>query len=271
MLRDGDRDLIERHSLFLAPSIRTLAFIRDREFDPERSTGGHAYDIITVGSGGGGTVAGGEKRVYPFTSIPVEPLIFVEREAREIASHFSRSLVLTGADASERSLKASPLGDAEVLHIASHCYIDDADVRRSFIVLDPERSFADSVSSAFEDGLLQWHEIAALELDESLVTLSACRSAGGVLAYGEGITGLTHAFITAGAECVLATQIDIPDRFAHLFMVTFYSRLLGGASAATALRGAQLEAAGWAETETSPALWASFVLVGDGNVTIGDR
>ena len=60
----------------------------------------------------------------------------------------------------------------------------------------------------------------ALPLDgASLVTLAACRSAGGVLAHGEGITGLTQAFLHAGATSVLAAQADVPDRLARRLML----------------------------------------------------
>lgn len=268
MLRDGDRYCMERPTIFYTPSLRSLYFVRERGRSPSRYPSGRPGMVVAVGSTGSGTAGGMMKRVYPFTNIPVEPLPFAEREARSVAAMFDGSLVLAGTAASERAFKASPLDDAAVLHIASHCYIDDADVRRSFLVLDPGTSFADTVSSAAEDGLLQWHEVAGLRLRASLVTLSACRSAGGVLAYGEGITGMTQAFLYAGADCVLASQVDIPDRFAHRFMMAFYRRLKGGRTAAAALRETQLEAAGWEGAGVAPALWASFVLVGDGGVSL---
>jgi CHAT domain-containing protein len=121
------------------------------------------------------------------------------------------------------------------------------------------------VEKATEDGLFQWHEVAGLRLNASLVVLSGCRSAGGVLAYGEGITGLTQAFLYAGAHGVLATQMDVPDRYAGRFMLSFYRRLREGAAAASALRDTQLEALGWGDSGQA-AFWATFVLVGDGNI-----
>ncbi|HUV37926.1 MAG TPA: CHAT domain-containing tetratricopeptide repeat protein [Patescibacteria group bacterium] len=269
MLRHHDRYVVERHAIFFAPSLRSLCIVREREGSRPHRYSGCPYSVIAVGSTGSGSTARGvSKRVYPFTNIPVEPLLFAEEEARNITVLFDSSLTLTGAEASERAFKAAPLDAAVILHIASHCYIDDADVRRSFLVLDPGRSLTDTVSSAAEDGLVQWYEVAGLRLRASLVTLSGCRSAGGVLAYGEGITGMTQAFLYAGADCVLASQIDIPDRLAHRFMISFYRNLRGGATAADALRETQLEAAGWNDAGIAPALWASFVLVGDGGVSI---
>ena len=58
-----------------------------------------------------------------------------------------------------------------------HGDVDPRQVRRSFLLLEQN-------DPAGGDGLLQWDEVAALNLGSSLVTLAACRSAGGVLAVG---------------------------------------------------------------------------------------
>ncbi len=121
------------------------------------------------------------------------------------------------------------------------------------------------------DGLLQWHEIVSLDLDASLVALSSCRSAQGVLTSGEGITGLTQAFLYAGSRCVLASLTDIKDRDASLVMDRFYLELRKGASAAAALRAAQLAVLRDSRSEGGELAANSFVLVGDGAVTHADR
>ena len=53
-----------------------------------------------------------------------------------------------------------------------------------------------------EDGYLTVREIAGLRLDAQLVTLSACDTGLGRLVGGEGVVGLTHAFLAAGANAV---------------------------------------------------------------------
>jgi hypothetical protein len=116
------------------------------------------------------------------------------------------------------------------------------------------------------DGLLQWDEVAALNLGSSLVTLAACRSAGGVLAVGEGVTGLTQAFLFAGATCVLAAQADISDAYSRRFMLDFYQHMRDGDQAAAALQKVQQSAA--TAGLDSRFRWADFVLVGDGTVTL---
>jgi hypothetical protein len=88
-----------------------------------------------------------------------------------------------------------------------------------------------------------------------------------VLAVGEGVTGLTQAFLFAGGTCVLAAQTDVSDAFTRGFMLDFYRHVRDGETAAGALRQVQLAAA--ARETDGRARWADFVLVGDGAVTLG--
>jgi len=163
------------------------------------------------------------------------------------------------ASPSEATLAAAPLHRAGILHLAAHGDVDDREVRRSFVLLGQPEGDDDG------DGLLQWSEAAALDLGASLVTLASCRSARGVLAVGEGVTGLTQAFLFAGATCVLAAQTDVSDAFTRAFMLDFYRHLRDGETAAGALREAQLAAA---ESPNARTRWADFVLGGDGSVTL---
>jgi len=115
-------------------------------------------------------------------------------------------------------VRGTPLGEAGILHIAAHAYLDDVDVRRSFIVLNPERGFADTLAQPSEDGILQWHEVSALRLNAALVTLSACRPAKERHSSGNGIAGLAQSFLYAGSGCVVASQIDLPEELARPMM-----------------------------------------------------
>jgi CHAT domain-containing protein/tetratricopeptide (TPR) repeat protein len=265
LLRHEGAYLIETYPVYYAPSLRSLYYLRQRAARRAATNRDDTMDLIAVGSSGARDGNGRTGRVYPLTDIPVEALPLAAEEAQTIAEMFDGSLCLTGRLATEQSFKRAPLDGANIVHIAAHSYVDNEDVRRSFIVLNPHDDLPDDSSTDVEDGLLQWHEIAGLRFNASLVTLSACRAAGGVLAYGEGITGLTQAFLYAGGDCVLASFIDVPDRFAGRFMEVFYRQLKSGAHGAEALRAAQLEAAQWNYATHGPSLWGSFALIGDGS------
>ncbi len=265
LLKNDGRYLVADHDISYAPSLRTLRYLRERGAVRAGSKRAPEYDIIAIGASGEGAAGPREgERVYPFTDIPIEPLPLAAREAKDVASIFSRSRLLAGRSAGEGALKASRIDDTGILHIAAHAYVDNDDLRRSFIVLNPERGFGDTLASVSEDGILQWHEIASLKLNAALVTLSSCRSAGGVLSYGEGISGLTEGFLYAGGGCVLAAQLDIPDDLAGDMMIEYYRGVKKGLTAAAALSAAQRSALAKEGAITNPAVWGAYVAIGDG-------
>ena len=209
-----------------------------------------------------------EQRVNPFTGEPLLKLPQAEAEARQVASLFNRSLLMIGNRATEAEFRNLNGLQTDILHIAAHGVADEKEVRRSFVVLNPPvtREGAD----ALDDGILQWYEVADLSLDAQLVTLSSCRSAAGVLAKGEGMTGLTQAFLFAGSRCVLATLTDVPDSYAAAFMGDFYRSFKDGQTAAEALSAAvELARNEPGDTPGRP-LWAAFTLVGDGSVRVSN-
>ncbi len=71
--------------------------------------------------------------------------------------------------------------------------------------------------------MLLAHEILGLELDADLVALSACNTAFGPLAGGEGVLGLTRAFLYAGAQSLLLSFWEVADRSTVAFMGDFYT------------------------------------------------
>ncbi len=271
-LRGSDGYLLEQHEVFYSPSLRTLTYLRGRTA-ARRLADTAEREIVALGCSGrfepGGEPAA---RVHPFSGEPITMLPYADEEAQRVADLFRRSLVLIGNEADESSVRTSPLADTDILHVAAHSFADEQDVRRSFIVLNhtPEKVTDDANSRLHggDDDLLQWHEIANLKLKTSLVTLASCRSASGVLAYGEGVTGLSQAFLYAGSSSILAAQTDVPDALTRRLMVDFYGQLRTGRSAAAALRAVQLAALDWPGCRPVDIAGAGFQLIGDGAVTI---
>ena len=95
------------------------------------------------------------------------------------------------------------------------------------------------------------------------VVLSACETGLGKEKRGEGVMGLTRAFMYAGAPTVGVSLWSVADKSTADLMTDFYRRLLAGESSTSgALRAAQLS---MIETKkySAPFYWAPFVLVGD--------
>jgi CHAT domain-containing protein len=152
-----------------------------------------------------------------------------------------------------------------------------------------------------EDGILTAEEVKSLDLrGADLVVLSACETGLGKLANGQGVMGLQRAFQAAGARAVVASLWKVDDAATTLLMEQFYTNLWSKKMPRLeALRQAQLTVlnnpelvkarrsqlaeqrdidekpeklpeggrvapTGESAKRSDPALWAAFVLSGDG-------
>ena len=108
-----------------------------------------------------------------------------------------------------------------------------------------------------------------MRIDADLVTLSACESGLGKHIAGEGLVGLTRAFLYAGAHTVAASLWRVADGPTAELMKAFYTNLRNGQSKDQALRNAQLALIHLGKQPNSsidfgsPAHWAAFTLTGD--------
>ena len=162
---------------------------------------------------------------------------------------------LTGAAADRTALLASTHAPLRILHLATH---GDA------VATEPER--AGLWLSADSTGLptrLEARDILAQPIAAELVTLSACGSGLGQLVQGEGVLGLTRAFLAAGSGSVVVSLWNVSDVSTEHLMRRFYAELLKQKrSRSAALRAAKR--AMLADSATAwPFHWAPFVLVGD--------
>ncbi len=155
-------------------------------------------------------------------------------------------------------------GDAgwRAVHLACHGHVD------------PERATRSSLSLASDeenDGSLTALEVFRLEVPANLVVLSGCETGLGRYRSGEGILGLTRAFMFAGAPRVLVSLWLVDDEATFALMSKFYElwnhKTGVRVSAAAALRQAQDHVrtlkdedgnAKWAH----PRYWAAWVLWG---------
>ena len=103
--------------------------------------------------------------------------------------------------------------------------------------------------------------IGARRVGQSLVVMNGCRSGSGTVT-GEGLMGLTRAWLRAGATRVLSTYWPTNDNggtFAREFYNQFLSRKL---THAEALRQAQLTMAQSTDWRANPRHWAAYFLTG---------
>jgi tetratricopeptide (TPR) repeat protein len=105
--------------------------------------------------------------------------------------------------------------------------------------------------------------IGALQMT-ALTRAGALLLMSGRLLHGEGIIGLTRAFLYAGAESVVVSLWNVNDIATASLMKAFYRNLQAGLSKGDALRQAKLELLrGQQAAWRHPYYWAPFVLVGE--------
>ncbi|MEM6350088.1 MAG: CHAT domain-containing protein [Cyanobacteria bacterium P01_D01_bin.14] len=110
-----------------------------------------------------------------------------------------------------------------------------------------------------EDGLLTAGEIIDLSLSAELVVLSACNTGRGRIT-GDGVVGLSRAFIGAGVPSVVVSLWAVPDAPTADLMTAFYTQLQTTPDKAQALRQAMLQTQA---VHPDPRDWAGFTLVGE--------
>ena len=111
-----------------------------------------------------------------------------------------------------------------------------------------------------DNGFLTAKEILGLKLNNTeLVVLSACDTGRGRIA-GEGVVGLSRAFIRAGVPSVIVSLWVVPDAPTASLMSDFYRQLQQTQDKAQALRQAMLSTKA---KFPNPKDWAAFTLIGE--------
>ena len=206
------------------------------------------------------SAAGTEK----MQGLPLARLAGTRTEAEQIVkiakTSGAQADVWLDLDASEDNLEARDVSKYRVLHIATHGLLNAERPQFTGLVLS-------LVGNKSEDGFLRTDEVFNLRLSSPLVMLSACETGLGKEKRGEGVMGLTRAFIYAGAPTVGVSLWSVADKSTAELMTDFYKRLLVTGTAtpvapSAAMRDAQLAMIA-GKKYSAPFYWAPFVLIGD--------
>ena len=150
---------------------------------------------------------------------------------------------------------------SQMIHLATHAFVDEKDPMSSTIILDAE-------GSSQQSGVLYASEIFGMRLNADLITLSACNTGYGKFIGGEGAMSLARAFTYAGAKSVIMSHWEVNDKITSGLMNNFYQNLSEGMAKDQALREAKLQLMEESDPAVSdPFYWAAFVQIGD-NSTI---
>lgn len=215
-------------------------------------------------------VTGQETSAAPDSKMQGLPLVRLAGTRTE-AEQISKLARTSGAqadmwldlEASEGNVDTRDVSQYRMIHIATHGLLNAERPQFTGLVLS-------LVGNKTEDGFLRTDEVFNLKLGSPLVMLSACETGLGKEKRGEGVMGLTRAFMYAGAPTVGVSLWSVADRSTADLMTDFYKRMLSSPAGSTAaavspsgaMRDAQLAMIA-GKKYSAPFYWAPFVLVGD--------
>jgi CHAT domain-containing protein len=118
-------------------------------------------------------------------------------------------------------------GDVDVLHIAAH----------------GRHAVDNPLFSGFElaDGILFGYDVDLIPRVPATVLLSACELGRSSVRWGEEALGMTRVWLHAGARCVIAAPVAVPDDDACELLSVVHAGLARGAAPADALAAAAVD------------------------------
>jgi len=240
------------------PAPKTLAVLADPVFGSEDPRLAASQRRTEGGPPEPNPVPSGERSGDP-ESLP--RLVYSGLEAKTILALVPAEsrLEALGFDANREVVESGELGRYRIVHFATHGHLNAEHPELSRLML----SQVDEQGKARDDGFLHAYEIYRLKLSAELVVLSACQTALGPQIPGEGLMGLTRAFLHAGSARVVVSLWKVNDRATAELMGRFYQHLLvDKMPPAAALRAAQ-DFIRREKRWRAPYYWAGFVLQGE--------
>lgn len=116
-----------------------------------------------------------------------------------------------------------------------------------------------------ENGFLTMSDIFELEFNAEIISLSACNTGLGTEQRGEGIIGMSRAFMYAGTDALKVSLWPVETMSAKEINISFYRYLNEGRSKAEALRSVKISMirGKYGSKWTKPFYWAPLILIGN--------
>ena len=276
LLSRSNKYVLEDHALSYVPSLSVLREMKKKAVAPRLTDRNVSSDgLLTKVSAtappalprllaiGNPALSAQSAARLPLTrnEVSFDSLPQAEQEVKAIGELYGAgaSTILIGNAAREETFKAKA-SQYPVLHFAAHGVLDDVNPLYSRLLLATE--------SDSEDGFLEAREIMKLDLHADLAVLSACQTARGQVASGEGLIGMSWALFIAGTSTTVVSQWKVDSASTARLMIDFHRNLQSEkgplrSGTAEALRKAAIKL--MADPKYShPFFWSGFVVVGNG-------
>ena len=189
--------------------------------------------------------------VSPSEDFPSLPLFGFE--VTRVRKHFDprNVAVFTSQQATPAAYLGSSPAKYSYIHFVSHAVSSRTDPLDSAIILSGASASPDSFK-------LYARDIMQRPIHARLVTISACYGSGTRSYAGEGLVGLSWAFLRAGAQSVVGALWEVTDDSTPRLMDTLYQGIEDGQTPAVALRDAKLSLLHSDSKFGLPFYWAPF-------------
>jgi CHAT domain-containing protein/predicted negative regulator of RcsB-dependent stress response len=177
-----------------------------------------------------------------------------EQEVRNILPLFPESTSAFGRQSTEAFVKKNA-PSYNFIHFATHGSYNYKQPLYSHLLFMPGEE---------DDGRLNVFEVFELNINASLVTLSACETGLGNISQGDELVGLSRAFLFAGSSSVIVSLWAVADYPTSLLMTNFY-KYLKDHDLQESLTLAQRDVI---KIYPQPIYWSPFILIGNGLVSL---
>jgi len=178
---------------------------------------------------------------------------------KEITTHFAAEdeVVFAREQATPQAYIGSDPRQFSYIHFVSHGVASRTDPLDSAIILSRTGS-ASNVDSGDNRFKLYARDVMKHSINARVVTISACNGSGSRSFSGEGLVGLSWAFLRAGAHSAIGGLWEVSDESTPRLMGALYQGVEDGNSPATALRLAKLKLLHSRSSFRKPFYWAPF-------------